>query len=48
MLAEKYLADSGRKATELKYIPLQMRRGFGAVLLDARSGEIVTLIPPKL
>jgi len=47
-LAEKYLEDSGRKATDLKFIPLQMRRGFGAVLLDAGSGEIVTLIQPKL
>jgi len=47
-LAQKFLAESGRKASDLNYIELQTRRGFGAVLIDAKSGEIVTLLPPKL
>jgi hypothetical protein len=47
-LAQEFLAASGRKAADLNYIPMQTRRGFGAVLLDAKSGDIVTMLPPKL
>ena len=48
VLAEEFITKSGRKATDLNYIPVQMRRGLGAVLIDAKSGDIVTLLPPKL
>jgi hypothetical protein len=47
-MAQDYLTKSGRKAVALKFMPLQTRRGYGAVLIDAKSGEIVTLLPPKL
>jgi hypothetical protein len=47
-LAQKYLNESGRKATTLKFMPLQTRRGYGAVLIDAASGDIVTVLPPML
>jgi hypothetical protein len=47
-LAQRYLNDTGRNAAELKFIPIQMRRGYGAVLIDAKSGAIVTVLPPKL
>lgn len=47
LLAQRFLTASGRKAADLKFIPMQMRRGYGAALLDANSGEIVTLIAPK-
>ena len=45
---EKFLTESGRKAADLKLVPLQTRRGVGVALIDARNGEIVTLLPPKL
>lgn len=48
VIAQKFLSDSGRQATDLKFMPLQTRRGYGAVLIDAKSGDIVTLLPPKL
>ena len=44
-LAQAYLAQSARKADDLHFIPLQMRRGMGAVLMDSQSGEIVTMLP---
>ena len=47
ILAQAYLRQSGRKASELKFMPLQTRRGYGTVLIDAQSGDIVTLLPPK-
>lgn len=47
-LAQQFLNESGRHATELKFLAVQMRRGYGAALLDAKTGEIVTLLPPKL
>jgi hypothetical protein len=46
-LAANFLDGSGRKADSLNFIPVQTRRGFGAVLIDAKSGDIVTMIPPK-
>jgi hypothetical protein len=48
VLAQKFLTDAGRNASALKFLPMQMRRGYGAVLIDAASGEIVTVLPPKL
>lgn len=47
-LASNYLQSSGRVATDLKYLPMQTRRGWGAVLLDVKSGDIVAMIPPKI
>jgi hypothetical protein len=47
-LAQDYLASSGRKAAHLKFLPLQTRRGYGAVLVDAKTGDIVKLLPPML
>jgi hypothetical protein len=44
--ANKFLAESGRKASELRYLPLQTRRGLGVVFLEANTGEIVKLLPP--
>ena len=46
---EKYLTESGRQASGLRYLPLQTRRGWGAVLIDANTGDVVkSLPPPKL
>jgi hypothetical protein len=42
----KVVAESGRKAAELKMLPIQTRRGWGAVLVDAASGDIVAMAPP--
>lgn len=47
-LARQFLNDSGRQAADLKFLVVQMRRGYGAVLVDAETGAIVTLLPPKL
>lgn len=47
-LAQKFLSESGRQAADLNFMPLQTRRGYGAVLIDAKTGDIVTLLPPKL
>ncbi len=47
-MMEKYLAGSGRKASELRYAPLRTRRGFGVVLIDAATGDVVKLLPPNL
>jgi hypothetical protein len=46
-LAEKYLSESGRKAADLRFLRLSTRRGWGAVLIDANSGDVVQLVPPK-
>ncbi len=43
---EKHIAETGRKAADLNYLPLQTRRGWGAVLVDAKTGDIVKLLPP--
>lgn len=46
---EKYLADSGRKESDVLYLPLRARRGFIAALVDANTGELVKiLIAPGL
>ena len=46
-VAKKFLAESGREASDLHYLPLQTRRGLGAVLLEAKTGEVVKLLPPQ-
>lgn len=43
---DQQLAGSGRKPAELNFLPLQTRRGWGAVLVDAKTGDIVTILPP--
>ena len=43
---EKHIAETGRKAADLNYLPLQTRRGWGAVLMDAKTGDMVKLLPP--
>ena len=42
------IADTGRKASELKFLQLQTRRGWGAVLVDGKTGDIVKLLPPSV
>lgn len=43
---DKIIADTGRKPAALNFLRLQTRRGWGAVLIDAKTGDIVTLLPP--
>jgi hypothetical protein len=43
---EKQLAATGRKTAEVNFLPLQTRRGWGAVLIDAKTGDIVKVLPP--
>jgi hypothetical protein len=45
---DKAISDSGRKAAELNFLPLQTRRGWGAVLIDAKTGDVVTILPPGI
>ncbi|MEQ1773879.1 MAG: TfpX/TfpZ family type IV pilin accessory protein [Burkholderiales bacterium] len=46
--AEKYLAESGRKAADLRVLRLGTRRGWGTALIDAKTGDLVQLLPPPL
>jgi hypothetical protein len=43
---DKEIADTGRKISELNFLPLQTRRGWGAVLVDGKTGDIVKILPP--
>ena len=43
---EKQIAETGHQAPDLKYLPLQTRRGWGAVLIEAKTGEVVKMLPP--
>jgi hypothetical protein len=45
---DKEIADTGRKASELNFLPLQTRRGWGAVLVDGKTGDVVKILPPFL
>jgi hypothetical protein len=45
-LLEKAIADTGYQISSLNFLPLQTRRGWGAVLIDAKTGDIVKLLPP--
>jgi hypothetical protein len=42
---ERYLAESGRKESEIRYYPLRATRAWGAALVDARSGDLVKMLP---
>ena len=44
-IIEHYLADSGRKEADVRYLPLRATRGWGAALVDARSGYLVKMLP---
>lgn len=41
---ERYLADSGHKSEEVLHFPMRARNGWIAVLVDARSGEVVKML----
>ena len=45
---DKEITDTGRKASELNFLPFQTRRGWGAVLVDGKTGDIVKLLPPSV
>ena len=44
---EKEIAETGRKVSDLNYLPLQTRRGWGTVYIDAKTGDIVKMLPPS-
>lgn len=44
---DKAVADTGRRTSDLNFLPLQTRRGWGAVLLDAKTGDIVKILAPS-
>lgn len=41
---DEYLAASGRKETDVLYLPMRARNEWIAVLLDAQSGDIVKML----
>jgi len=41
---DRYLADSGRKESEVLYLPLRASRAWGAALIDAQSGDLVKML----
>ncbi len=43
-IIEQYLADSGRKESDVRYLPLRTSRGWGAALVDAGSGDLVKML----
>jgi hypothetical protein len=43
---DKFVSEAGPRASELRYLPLRMRRGWGAALIDAKTGDVVKLISP--
>ena len=45
---EEAIADTGRKSSQLNFLPLQTRRGWGAVLVDGKTGDIVKILPPSV
>jgi len=45
---DKEIADTGRKASDLNFLQLQTRRGWGAVLIDGKTGDIVKILPPSV
>ncbi len=45
---DKEIADTGRQASELNFLPLQTRRGWGAVVVDGKTGDIVKILPPLI
>jgi hypothetical protein len=49
VVVDRYLAGSGRKESEVRYFPLRATRTWGAVLVDAGSGDVVRMliVPPR-
>lgn len=45
---DKAIAETGRKATDLNFLRLQTRRGWGAVLVDGKTGDIVKILAPSV
>lgn len=43
---DKAIADTGRRRADLNFLRLQTRRGWGAVLIDAKTGDVVAILPP--
>jgi hypothetical protein len=43
---ERYLADSGRRESDVLYFPLRASRAWGAVLVDAQSGDVLKMLLP--
>ena len=43
---DKAISETGRKPAELNFLPLETRRGWGAVLIDKKAGDVVTILPP--
>lgn len=43
---DKVVAETGRKTSDLNFLRLQTRRGWGAVLIDAKTGDIEKILPP--
>lgn len=43
---ERYLAESGRRDSEVLYFPLRATRAWGAALVDARSGDLIKMLLP--
>ena len=41
---DRYLADSGRKASDVRYLAMRARNEYIAVLIDAKSGEVVKML----
>ena len=45
---EKFIVESGRKESEVRYLPLRTRSGWGAALIDAKTGDLIKLLPPSV
>lgn len=43
---DEAIADTGRKASDLNFLRLQTRSGWGAVLIDSKTGDVVKILPP--
>ena len=44
---DKYVAGSGRKESEIRYVPVRTRSVWGAALIDAKTGELIKLVLPR-
>jgi hypothetical protein len=43
---DREISDTGRNASDLNFLRLETRRGWGAVLIDAKTGDIAKILPP--
>lgn len=43
---DRAIGGTGRSASDLAFIPLQTRSGWGAVLVDGKTGDVVKILPP--